>query len=94
MLIGSALAWLNERTDARMGLMSDALPLLTFVLPPIAGAIGWVLLLSPGAGYINVMFRTVLSWFGIRMATGPTPPRLHPDGSTMNDGRSGLRMPL
>lgn len=71
LLFGSALAWLNERTDARMGLLSDALPLVVFVLPPIAGAVGWVLLLSPTAGYLNVLIRNILGAVGIQLADGP-----------------------
>ncbi len=68
---GSLLAWLNERTDARMGALTDSLPLVPFLLPPVAGAIGWVLLLSPGAGYLNVGIRNVAGWLGVDLATGP-----------------------
>lgn len=70
-LIGSLMAWLNERTDARMGALTDGLPLVPFLLPPIAGAIGWVMLLSDRAGYLNVVIRAVLSAFGIHRETGP-----------------------
>ncbi len=68
---GSLLAWLNERTDARIGAFTDSLPLVPFLLPPVAGAIGWVLLTSPGAGYLNVVLRDVLGWFGIEITRGP-----------------------
>jgi len=71
LVIGAILAWLNERTDARMGILTDALPLIAFVLPPIAGAVGWVLLLSPGAGYLNVLIRDLVGIFGVRMTDGP-----------------------
>jgi len=71
LIIGSLLAWLNERTDARIGILTDALPLVAFVLPPIAGAVGWVLLLSPGAGYLNVLIREFVSFFGIALTEGP-----------------------
>lgn len=71
LLVGSTLAWLNERTNARLGLFTDSLPLIAFVLPPIAGSIGWVLLLSPGAGYLNVLIRNALAVVGIDMAEGP-----------------------
>ncbi len=43
LVVGSVLAWLNERTDARMGIATDSLPLIPFLLPPIAGAVGWAL---------------------------------------------------
>lgn len=65
LIIGSFLAWLNERTDARMGVFTDALPLVPFLLPPIAGAIGWVLLLSPRAGLLNEAFRDFFGIFGM-----------------------------
>lgn len=68
---GALLAWCNERTDARMGPLTDALPLVPFLLPPVAGAIGWVLLTSPGAGYINVIIRNLLGVVGIEMTQGP-----------------------
>jgi iron(III) transport system permease protein len=68
---GSLLAWLNERTDARLGVLTDAVPLVPYLLPPVAGAIGWVLLLSPGAGFINVSLRSLLGRAGIELATGP-----------------------
>ena len=71
LVVGSVMAWLNERTNARMGLLSDSLPLIAFVLPPIAGSIGWVLLLSPNAGYLNVLIRDFLGWFGITLTEGP-----------------------
>jgi len=38
------------------------------LLPPIAGAIGWVLLLSPGSGFLNVVIRNIS---GSDAKTGP-----------------------
>lgn len=71
LLIGSVLAWVNERTDARIGLFTDFMPMAPFLLPPIAGAVGWVLLLSPQAGFANVVLRDVLGWIGISVGSGP-----------------------
>jgi iron(III) transport system permease protein len=68
---GSLLAWLNERTDARLGVLTDAVPLVPYLLPPVAGAIGWVLLLSPGAGFVNVALRGLLGRVGVELTTGP-----------------------
>ncbi|MFC5819513.1 ABC transporter permease [Nonomuraea harbinensis] len=76
LVIGSSLAWVNERTDARMGLLTDVVPLVPFLLPPIAGAIGWSLLGSERSGYLNLALRPLLgiegtgpvdvhSWYGI-----------------------------
>ncbi|GAA3594792.1 iron ABC transporter permease [Nonomuraea rosea] len=66
MVIGSALAWVNERTDARMGLLTDVVPLVPFLLPPIAGAIGWSLLGSERSGYLNQLLRPLLGIDGTR----------------------------
>jgi len=71
LVIGSMLAWLNERTDARMGRLTDVLPIVSFLLPVIAGAIGWQLLLSPDAGFINGALRGLLDLFGIHLTEGP-----------------------
>lgn len=71
LILGSIMAWLNERTDARMGSMTDSLPLVPFLIPPIAGAIGWVLLLSPQAGLLNSFISKILLIFGIEIESGP-----------------------
>jgi len=68
LVIGSFFAWLNERTNARMGWLSNALPLIPLMLPPIASAIGWVFLLSPRAGTLNVALRGL---FGLTEDEGP-----------------------
>jgi iron(III) transport system permease protein len=71
MIIGSLIAWANERTDASFGLLNDVLPYLPFLLPPIAGAVGWTMLLSPKAGLLNAWIRAPLSALGVEMETGP-----------------------
>jgi len=71
LIIGAVLAWINERTDAGMGLITEAMPLIPFMLPPIAGAIGWVLLMAPTAGYLNGAIRWFLGLFGVATDTGP-----------------------
>jgi len=53
MALGSTFAWLNERTDARMGMFSTVLPLVPLLLPPIALSIGWIFLGHPRAGFVN-----------------------------------------
>ena len=71
LLVGSVLAWLNERTDARVGVLTDALPMIPFIMPVIAAAIGWVMLLAPRAGMLNYWIRQVLEVVGIRLEEGP-----------------------
>lgn len=58
-------AWLNERTDASMGWVSRLLPLVPFLLPPIALAIGWVFLASESAGYLNSIAGAIQQTFGL-----------------------------
>lgn len=70
-VIGAVLAWVNERTDARMGLLTESLPLLPFLLPPVAGAVGWTMLLSPNAGLLNSWIRDALGVVGIPLESGP-----------------------
>ena len=71
LVIGSAFAWLVERTDARSGLASEFLPLMPLLVPQISGVIGWAILLSPSAGLVNGWIRAVAGWAGITIESGP-----------------------
>ena len=71
LVVGFVLAWLNERTDARMGGLTDILPLLPFVMPVIAASAGWVIIGAPRAGYFNYYIREVLDLVGIHLKQGP-----------------------
>jgi iron(III) transport system permease protein len=71
LLVGSVLAWLNERTDARLGIITDLLPFANFLVPTVATSIGWLLLLSPTAGYANAVLRGLLGLVGIHLEEGP-----------------------
>ncbi|MFW6773878.1 ABC transporter permease [Nocardioides sp. CPCC 205120] len=53
LLLAALLAWVNERTDARIGVLADVTPILPMFIPPVAGAIGWVFLAAPSAGLLN-----------------------------------------
>ena len=66
--IGALLAWLAERSDAHLGWATSIVPLVPLLLPSIAGTIGWVLLLAPRAGLLNVLIRNVS---GSDAPTGP-----------------------
>lgn len=68
LIAAAAFAWLNTRTDASMGWLSEAMPVIPVLIPPIAMVIGWVLLLTPGAGSINIVLRSLL---GIEGTEGP-----------------------
>lgn len=64
-VLGALLAWINERTDARMGLFSDVAPMATFLMPPVAGCIGFTMLFSPQTGYVNQGWNSLLHLVGI-----------------------------
>lgn len=70
-LVGSVFAWLSERTDLGMRWLMHLLPIVPLLVPPIAGAIGWVLLGAPKSGFLNVWLRQALSAAGIDLASGP-----------------------
>ncbi|GGD31625.1 iron ABC transporter permease [Microbacterium faecale] len=66
--VATFFAWVTERTNARMGWLSDSLPVLPLFVPPMASAVGWVMLATPGPGILNVVIRDAMS------AVGITPP--------------------
>jgi len=71
LVIGTFFAWLMERTDARINWLAGLLPMFSMILLPIAGAIGWVFLLAPQAGFINALLRGLFGWFGVTLTSGP-----------------------
>jgi iron(III) transport system permease protein len=71
LLLGGFLAWINERSDARIGWVGRILPLMPLLVPQVAGAVGWVLLMSPRAGLLTVWTRDFLSLFGEVGRSGP-----------------------
>lgn len=68
MIIGCFLAWVNERTDARIDFFSGILPILPLMIPTIGSAIGYVLLFSPRAGVGNIFLREL---FQLDITNGP-----------------------
>lgn len=65
--IGALLAWVNERTDAGLGSLGDALPLIPLFLPAVALAVGWVVLASPEVGLLS----GVLEPLGFQIYSAP-----------------------
>jgi iron(III) transport system permease protein len=63
----SLFAWLNERTDARLKVIGDIMPIIPLLVPAVAMAIGWVFLASPGAGFINGALRAVFAPLGLNI---------------------------
>jgi iron(III) transport system permease protein len=64
-VVGTAFAWLAERTDLGMRGLMRFLPVIPLFVPAIAGAIGWVLLGSPRTGFLNRWMADALALVGI-----------------------------
>lgn len=58
--LGVALAWLVERTDMPGAGIVRAAMLLPMAMPPFLIAIGWIILLSPRTGSINIVLINAL----------------------------------
>jgi iron(III) transport system permease protein len=54
LITGTTLAWLAERSDARFRTAAYISAYLSFGIPGIIKVIGWILLLGPKAGFLNV----------------------------------------
>lgn len=71
-ITASIFAWLNERTDARLGAIGDILPIIPLLVPAVAMAIGWIFLATPGAGFINGFLAATLGRIGIPLQVSVT----------------------
>jgi ABC-type sugar transport system permease subunit len=58
-IIAVPMAWAVSRTDMPGKGFTWAMVLAAFVMPPYLGAIGWILLAGPNAGWINQVWRAV-----------------------------------
>lgn len=65
MVLGTALAWLVERTDLPGRNLFRLLVILPMATPPVLLAIGWAMLLSPRTGFFNLILRDL---FGLDSA--------------------------
>jgi iron(III) transport system permease protein len=59
LFLGTLMAWLSERTNARFQSLAYISAFVSFGVPGIVKVIGWILLLGPEAGLINVMVKEV-----------------------------------
>ena len=64
MIFATALAWLVVRSNLPYRRLFRSLFFIPYVIPPYVGAIAWILLLTPGVGYINKM---IIELFGTEM---------------------------
>ncbi len=70
-VVGAVLAFINERTDGSLGASGELLPLAPMIVPPIAGVIGWAILLDPRVGLVNGALKNILERVGITLDSGP-----------------------
>lgn len=54
LLLGTTIAWLAERTNAPFRNLAYIFAFISFGIPGIVKVVGWILLLGPTAGLINV----------------------------------------
>ena len=59
-LIGTLLAWMNERTNTPFKKLFFALSIIPLVIPGILFTVSWILLGSPKIGLINLALQNVL----------------------------------
>lgn len=55
-IIGVPLAWAVSRTDMPCRNIVHGMVIVSFLVPPFVGAIGWILLGGPNAGWINRIY--------------------------------------
>jgi iron(III) transport system permease protein len=60
--VGTALAWMNERTNTPFKTLFFALSLIPLVIPSILFTVAWILLASPQIGIVNQLLQ---GWFGL-----------------------------
>lgn len=68
LIVGGTTAWIVERTNTPFRRLVYVAVFLHFATPGILRTIGWILLLGPKAGYINLLTRNL---FQLNIETGP-----------------------
>jgi iron(III) transport system permease protein len=58
-LVAVPMAWATSRTDMPGKTLIRVLTLTAFVTPPYLGALAWILLAGPNAGWLNTAFKAV-----------------------------------
>ncbi len=61
-LVGTGLAWMNERTNTPFKTLFYALSIIPLIIPSILFTVAWILLASPKIGIVNLVLR---NWFGV-----------------------------
>src|SRR5262245_32421061 len=61
-LLGTLLAWMNERTNTPFKTLFYALAIIPLIIPAILFTVAWILLASPKIGILNLPLQ---AWLGI-----------------------------
>ena len=61
LIVGTALAWMNERTNTPFKRLFFGLALVPLIIPGILFTISWIMLASPKIGIFNLLLQ---GWFG------------------------------
>lgn len=61
-LLGTTLAWMNERTNTPFKSLFFALSIVPLVIPGVLFIVAWILLASPQIGILNLALQR---WFGV-----------------------------
>src|SRR5262245_14223447 len=61
-VLGTVLAWMNERTNTPFKSLFYALAIIPLIIPGILFTVAWILLASPKIGILNLALK---AWFGI-----------------------------
>jgi iron(III) transport system permease protein len=56
--VASLLAWCTTQLSGRAAGLAVLIVVAPFIIPPLAAVIGWIFLLSPRIGYLNVALRS------------------------------------
>ncbi len=60
LILGTSLAWIVERTNTPFKKVAYLSAFTSFAIPGIIKVIGWIMLLGPEAGLVNVLLRDLL----------------------------------
>ncbi|HVA23565.1 MAG TPA: iron ABC transporter permease [Chloroflexota bacterium] len=71
MIVGSLLAWINERTDGTLWDLGRVVPLAPLLVHPLASASGWIVLLDQRVGLVNNWIRSGLGLVHVDWSSGP-----------------------
>lgn len=66
-IIGALLAWINERTDARLGPVGTLMPIIPLFIPNVAMSIGWVFIAAPRVGFLNGWLGHLPEWMTFQL---------------------------